>query len=140
MKAFVIDASTAIAWVHPGQRTDESEAWLDYVASGAELVVPAIWPLEVSNALLLLERRRKVTAVERTEALRALAAIPVKLDHEAATSAFGTLSDIATAETLSVYDAAYLDVAVRRALPLGCNDGPLRSAAVRNGVVVDPRG
>ena len=45
MDAFVVDASMAIAWVHPAQATDESDAWLDRVVAGAELVVPALWPL-----------------------------------------------------------------------------------------------
>ena len=138
MDAFVVDASMAIAWVHPAQGTDESDAWLDRVVAGAELVVPALWPLEVCNALLVLQRRRKLTAAERARALRALESIPVRLDHDASGSAFTTLSDIASRESLSVFDASYLDVAVRRGLPLGCTDGPLRSAAARNGVPVTP--
>ncbi|MEO7086799.1 MAG: type II toxin-antitoxin system VapC family toxin [Gemmatimonadaceae bacterium] len=138
MEAFVIDASMAIAWVHPAQATEESDAWLDHVVAGAELVVPAIWPLEVCNALLVLQRRRKLTAAERASALGAFKSIPVRLDHEASDSAFTTLSGVATKESLSVYDAAYLDVAVRRRLALACKDGPLRSAAARNGVPVTP--
>jgi predicted nucleic acid-binding protein len=138
VKAFVVDASMAIAWVHPAQATPGSDAWLDHVADGAELVVPALWPLEVANALLVLQRRRRLTASERTTALRALGAIPLTVDHEASTSAFSTLYDIAVAETLSVYDAAYLDVALRRQLPLACKDGPLRSTAARKGVSLNP--
>lgn len=134
----MVDASMAIAWVHPAQATDESDAWLQRIADGAEVVVPSTWPLEVSNALLILQRRRKLTAAERAGALRAIASLPIRLDHEAAESAFTTLSEIATRETLSVYDAAYLDVAMRHALPLGCKDGPLRTAAARSGVSLKP--
>lgn len=128
----------AIAWVHPAQASDESDAWLQRIADGAELVVPPIWPLEVSNALLVLQRRKRLTAAERAAALRSIESLSIRLDYEGAESAFTTLSEIATREALSVYDAAYLDVAMRRELPLGCKDGPLRSAAARNGVLLAP--
>src|SRR6476660_8301190 len=118
MDAFVIDASIAVAWVHPAQATDDSAAWLEHIASGANLVVPSIWPLEVSNALLVLQRRRKLTAADRANALRALERIPIRLEHESVSHAFADLSELAVKETLSVYDAAYLELAIRRALPL----------------------
>jgi predicted nucleic acid-binding protein len=136
--AFVVDASVAIAWIHPAQATAESAEWLSHVASGAELVVPSLWPLEVANALLVLERRRKLTAGHRREALRLLGTMPVALDHDGLSRAFGDLSDLAHRESLSLYDASYLEVAIRRALPLSCKDGPLRAAATRHNVGVTP--
>lgn len=128
----------AIAWIHPAQATPESTAWLDHVGQGAELVVPALWALEVANALLVLQRRRKLTAPERTDALRALERIPARLDHESESRAFEELSDLAAKESLTVYDAAYLELALRSGLRLACKDGPLRVAAERNGVPVAP--
>jgi len=136
--AFVVDASTAIGWVHPAQATGEAVAWLDYVAEGATLVVPALWPLEVSNALVVLQRRRKLTPRERDEALDALGVLPVTIDHEAAARAFTDLAALAARESLTVYDTTYLELAIRRKLPLACNDGPLRAAAHRLGVRVAP--
>lgn len=135
---FVADASIAIAWVHPGQANDESNAWLAHVANGAELIEPSLWPLEIANALLVLQRRRKITAGEREEALNLLAAIPAALDHGGSERAFKELSALAHAEGLSVYDAAYLDLSVRLKLPLACRDGPLSSAAGRRRVRVKP--
>ena len=137
MDAFVADASIAVAWVHPAQATRKSAAWLDRIALGAEVVVPALWPLEVSNALLVLQRRRKITLRERQQALELLRAVPFVIDPDAAGNAFAGLSALATAESLSVYDACYLDVAMRHQLPLACKDGPLRRAAVRKGIRVD---
>jgi predicted nucleic acid-binding protein len=87
--------------------------------------------LEVSNALLVLERRKKLSGAERHGALAALQKLSVKIDHEMSGLAFTTLSDLASAHHLSVYDAAYLELAQRRKLPLACKDGPLRSAASR---------
>ena len=71
---FVADASVAVAWVHPAQSSLEASAWLDALAAGAQLVVPSIWSLEVSNALLSLERRGRLKPEERHRALEFLGA------------------------------------------------------------------
>ncbi len=135
---FVADASIVIAWIHPTQATDESNAWLAHVAGGSELVEPAIWPLEIANALLVLQRRKRLTAGERDESLRLVRAIPVTIDHSSSERALTALSELGQKESLSVYDAAYLDVSVRLKLPLACKDGPLAAAATRNRVRVTP--
>lgn len=75
---FVADASTVIGWIHPARATDESDAWLAHVADGAELIEPSIWPLEIANALLVLQRRKKLTAGEREEALKLVRAFPLR--------------------------------------------------------------
>ena len=128
----------AIAWVHPGQANDDSNAWLAHIANGADLIEPSLWPLELANALLVLQRRRKITAGERGEALTLLAAIPAVIDHADSERALKALSALAFAEGLSVYDAAYLDLSMRLKLPLACKDGPLSTAAVRRRVRVKP--
>jgi predicted nucleic acid-binding protein len=132
--AFVADASVAIGWVHPAQATTHTEAMLDAIADGATLEVPALWPLEVANALLVLVRRHKLDEEERQAALGWLSGLRVRVDHESAGLAFSRLSELAATHRLSVYDAAYLELAQRRQLVLGCKDGPLRSAAKRAGV------
>ena len=134
MEAFVADASVTIGWVHPAQATTHTEAMLDAMGRGARLEVPALWSLEVANALLVLQRRRKLSAAERQEGLRWLRSLPLHVDHEMAALAFSRLSELASEHRLSVYDAAYLELAERRQLMLGCKDGPLRKAARRAGV------
>ena len=133
-KPFIADASVVVAWVHPAQATPETEAMLQAVSDGAVVEVPALWPLEVANALVSLTRRNRLTEDERAKALGWLRALPVKLDHEMASLGFTKLSELASEYTLSVYDAAYLELALRRKLPLGCKDGPLREAAKKAGV------
>ncbi|HEY2773350.1 MAG TPA: type II toxin-antitoxin system VapC family toxin [Candidatus Binatia bacterium] len=128
---FVADASVAIAWVHPGQATAESDALLQAVEKGARVRAPALWPLETANALLVLTRRGKLTEGDRRLALSALSGLQVELDHEMAALAYGKLSDLARKYRLSVYDASYLELALRNELPLACKDGPLRDAAKR---------
>ena len=131
---FVVDASVAIAWVHPAQATKQTAAMLDAIADGATVEVPALWSLEVANALLVLVRRRKLADEERQAGLGWLRGLRVRVDHEMSALAFSRLGELATAYQLSVYDAAYLELAQRRSLLLGCKDGPLRTAARRAGV------
>jgi len=132
--AFVADASVSIGWVHPAQATPHSAALLDAIGEGAVLEAPALWPLEVANALTVLVRRRKLTADERLAGLRWLGGLRVRLDHEMAALAFSRLSDLAMRHRLSVYNAAYLELAQRRKLALACTDGPLKQAAKQCGV------
>jgi predicted nucleic acid-binding protein len=132
--AFVADASVAIGWVHPAQASKQTAAMLEAIASGATLEVPALWPLEVANALLVLVRRRKLKEDERETALGWLRGLRLRFDHEMTALAFSRLSELAAVHHLSVYDAAYLELAQRRRLVLGCKDGPLRTAARNAGV------
>ena len=125
------DASIAVAWVHPGQATRATEELLQDVKDGAIVRVPALWFLETANALLVLVRRGKLTESERTAALSALAALRVEVDHEMASLAYGRLAELASEQRLSVYDAAYLELAIRGKMALACSDGPLRDAAKR---------
>jgi predicted nucleic acid-binding protein len=124
MDRLIVDASVAIAWVHPGQATPETDALLAEVNEGAILVVPALWPVETANALVVLERRKKLTAEET--------------DHEMSVLAFTKLAQLAADNALSVYEAAYLELAVRLKIPLACKDGPLREAAKRRRVPLLP--
>lgn len=133
-RAFIADASVAVGWVHPAQATSQTSAMLDAIADGATLEVPALWPLEVANALMVLVRRRKLTEDERQTGLGWLRGLPLRVDHEMVSLAFSRLSELAFAHHLSVYDAAYLELAGRRRLVLGCKDGPLRKAAAQSGV------
>src|SRR5215471_21489431 len=109
--AFIADASVAIGWVHPAQATSETSAMLDAIEAGAVLEVPALWPLEVANALTVLVRRRKLTEDDRQTGLGWLRALPIRFDHEMASLAFSKLSELASTYQLSVYDATYLELA-----------------------------
>lgn len=133
-RAFIADASVAIGWVHPAQATSETAAMLEAIEAGASLEVPALWPLEVANALTVLVRRRKLADEDRQTALGWLRGLPIRLDHEMASLAFSKLSELASAYRLTVYDAAYLELAERRTLALACTDGSLRKAAKQRGV------
>ena len=135
-EAFVVDASVGFAWVYPSQASAETDALLEDVEAGAQVVAPALWFLEVANGLLAAQRRKLLAGSDRKLALEMLAGLRVTIDEESGHAAFHKTSALAEKYGLSVYDAAYLEVALRRRLPLGSRDGALRRAATRSGVKV----
>jgi len=135
-EAFVVDASVGFAWVYPSQASEETDALLEDIEAGATIVAPALWFLEVANGLLAAQRRQLLTRSERRSALEMLSSLRVAIDEDSGRAAFHQTSTLAEKHGLSVYDAAYLEVALRRRLPLGSRDEALCRAAKRSGVKV----
>lgn len=133
---FVADASVGVAWSVASQSSNETEHLLDEVSTGQPLYVPVLWVYEVANALLVLTRRKKIRPQESASARRALANLNPVVDEEGPQAALGTVSDLAAEHDLSIYDAAYLELALRRGLPLASRDAVLNRAAQRCGVKV----
>ena len=134
--AFIVDASVGLAWVYPSQASAETEKLLEDVEAGAAVIVPSLWFWEVANGLLAGQRRKLITAAERKTALEKLSGLNLTVDEETSQAAFRKTSELAERHGLSVYDAAYLEAALRRKLPLGSRDRPLRAAAKKCGVKV----
>ena len=126
---FVADASVAIAWVVESQSAPQTDELLSIVAEGAPLHVPAIWPYEVSNTLLTLERRTRIDGGQGTRALEILTRLNPTVDGDGPHVAMERTRDLARKYTLTVYDAAYLELALRRRLPLASRDSALVQAA-----------
>jgi predicted nucleic acid-binding protein len=133
---FVIDSSVGFAWIHPAQATLETERLLESIEAGATVVVPDLWFLEVANGLLVLQRRKKITAADRKSALETLLALNLTVDADGGKAAFNETSDLAEMHGLTIYDAAYLELALRRKLPLASRDHSLVAAARNSGVKV----
>jgi predicted nucleic acid-binding protein len=133
---FVADSSIALAWVHPSQATALSRALLGDVEAGAVIHVTSLWPLETGNALLVAVRRKLITDTQRKSALSLLSRLNVAIDGETASLAWSTISDLARKHNLSLYDSTYLELALRKTLPLASRDEPLRLAARREGVKI----
>jgi predicted nucleic acid-binding protein len=131
---FIVDASVGFAWIHPGQATPETDRLLNEVAAGATVVVPSLWYLEMANVLLIAQRRHRLTAVQRKAALETLTALQFTVDEEGARRAFGKTSELAEKHGLTVYDAIYLELALRRSLPLASRDEALKIAARQCGL------
>ena len=132
--SFVVDASVGFAWIYPAQTTPEADQLLNEVAAGAIVVVPALWYLEMSNVLLIAQRRHRLTAIQRKAALEKLTAMQFTADEEGTRHAFGKTSELAEKYGLTTYDATYLELALRRSLPLATRDEALRTAPKQGGV------
>jgi predicted nucleic acid-binding protein len=131
--AFVIDASTALAWCFE----DEASAMADRVLGrleDEEAVAPSIWPLEIANGLRSAERRGRLDEQEVLAVVRLLATLPIEVVPTTLDQALGEVLFLARAAGLSTYDAAYLDLALRRGLPLATVDEYLAQAAEASGV------
>lgn len=133
-KKFVLDASVAVAWCFEDESTKFSEGVLDSLSNGSEALVPSLWPLEVGNALLVAERRKRITLAQVTAILLRIAGFPISVIPIDAKHAFEQILPRARQQSLSQYDAAYLDLALREGLPLATLDAELRRAANITGV------
>ena len=128
----MVDASVALAWV----LDDESDTYADSILSsllGSSIVVPSHWALEVTNALLMAERRRRTTPADTVRAIALLGALPIETDHRTGEAAPNSILSIARSYALTVYDAAYLELCIREGLPLATLDAKLASALVSAG-------
>ena len=131
----VIDASVALSWFLEDERSDERDALLDQVAiSGA--TVPGLWRLEVANALLMAFRRKRVTAAFRDQAIQRLGRLPITIDADTNARAWTNTLPLAEQTGLSVYDASYLELAIRLGVALASADRKLCEAATLAGVAL----
>jgi predicted nucleic acid-binding protein len=134
---FVLDASTVLTWCFPDEKAQKAEEVSERIASGERAVVPAFWRHEVLNALLVGERRNRLS-LDLTQAFIVdLNRLPVDIDDGATQEiVFNTTQALCRKHGLTAYDAAYLEIAKRGAYPLATVDEDLRRAADTEGVQV----
>lgn len=133
-KRLVLDASVTLAWCFAEESTAYTEGILDLLATGTEAATPAIWPFEVANALLMAERRKRITLTQVTSMLQRIASLPISVEPIVLDRAFGQVLAAARSQKLTEYDAAYLELAMRENLPLATLDEQLKQAARSVGV------
>lgn len=126
----------AVAWCFEDQSTPFTEAVLDLLTRGTQVSVPAVWPLEVANALLSAERRQRVTVAQATSFLSRMAGFAISVEPVEVDRAFDQILSVARQQHLTEYDAAYLELALREALPLATLDDDLRRAAQSVGIKI----
>ena len=131
--AIVVDASMAMSWCFLDEATPASRKLFDDMGS-TTAVVPAWWYIELTNVLYLAERNRRIPTDRVVEFIATIEDLRVQVDNEAPQRAFSHLLPLCRAHRLTSYDAIYLDLAMRRRLPLATLDGPLRKAAKKLGV------
>ncbi|CAA6604328.1 Ribonuclease VapC [Rhodospirillaceae bacterium LM-1] len=125
----------ALAWLLDDENSDASQSVLRLVAvEGA--VVPALWRLEVANVLQQSVRRKRCDQALVERGILRLEKLQILVDPETDEHAWGETRRLAIKHGLTVYDAAYLELAIRRGLPLASCDGELIAAAKKVGVGV----
>lgn len=133
MTAFVIDASTALSWCFEDESVAATDELIDIVAAEGA-IAPGIWPLEVGNGLMVAERRRRIKPADSAAFIAMIDLLPIAIDASTAARALHETLILARDNKLSVYDAAYLELAMRTGKPLATRDQALGRAARRVGV------
>lgn len=126
MSGFILDASVALAWLFHDESDDRAETALDRLANfGA--TVPVLWHYEIRNALLVAQRRDRISKPDADKRLTSLLELPIQIDESAQ---FDKAMELAHKYQLSFYDALYLELATRKKLPLATLDKKLNNAAI----------
>jgi len=126
-----VDASVTAAWFLPDEATSYTEAALQATAA-RDVWVPALWLFEMGNLLLSAQRRKRIDDAKRRELVQAAAALRLRVDREPVSMI--EIDSLAARHALTSYDAAYLELALRRKLEIATVDAALLKAAVAAGV------
>ena len=133
--SLILDSSATLAWVYSGETTEAIRRVFEQLRDNGAWV-PGLWKLEVANILGMGVRRGRHDAAFRDDTLADLALLPISVDPETDRQAWGATVRLAERHRLTLYEAAYLEVAQRRGLPLATLDRELHTAACAEGVIV----
>lgn len=125
---FVVDNSVVMSWCFQDETSKYADAVLDYLVQ-ANAYVPAVWPLEVGNVLLVAERRNRLSQADSSRFIALLLELPIIVEQELPERMLSEILALARECKLSSYDATYLDLAMRKGLPLATTDKSLMVAA-----------
>ena len=125
---FVVDNSVVMAWAFADEASPYADGILEMLTDTA-VIVPTIWPLEVVNVLLVAERRQRLSQTDSVRFLTLLSHLPIFVDRGWPERRMEELLAVGRAHNLSSYDAAYLDLAMRKGLPIATLDQKLIEAA-----------
>jgi predicted nucleic acid-binding protein len=134
MGPFVIDASATLPWCFADEASDATNALLTRLRTSDEAIVPAHWPLEVANALLIAVRRTRISPDDVLDFLADLEVLPIRVDTTTKDVVREKVFPLAEQYNLTIFDAAYLELAMRQGLPLATLDDDLLKAAHAVGV------
>jgi predicted nucleic acid-binding protein len=135
---FVLDCSVAMTWFFSSEATQDTEALLDALSGDAKAFVAQHWRLEIANVLLGAERTKRKQAAQTIQFLGLLAQLPIESDPDTERYATSTTMALGRKHKLTSYDAAYLELSIRRGLPLATLDSDLRRAARAEAVPLLP--
>lgn len=133
LRSFVLDSSIVLAWYFVDEKDDYADAVATALPNAAALV-PSHFHLEITNILVVGERRKRSTEAQAATFLGRLARLPILVDGQTAPRAWSAILTLARSHDLSAYDAAYLELAVRESLPVATLDAKLKSTAKAIGI------
>jgi len=125
MSRFVIDASVALTWCFPDENTALAQHVAGMFKRGGTAIAPSFWPHEVLNALLVGEKRKRISKELVRSFLDDLATLPIVLEQFPAGIVFDRIQRLSREHGLTAYDAAYLDLALETGSPLATLDEDL---------------
>jgi predicted nucleic acid-binding protein len=125
---FVLDCSITMAWCFEDESSEYTDTILESLKEATALV-PTIWPLEVANVLLLSKKNKRITEIQSANFIDALSALPIVVDQSTTSKAMHSIFVLAGQSDLTLYDAAYLELAMREGIPLLTLDKGLIKAA-----------
>jgi predicted nucleic acid-binding protein len=134
MAVFVADASVTLAWCFEDEATNWTDEFLERLRQGDRIIVPAHWPAEVANALLTAVRRNRIRPEQPQLLWDYLGRLPIDTEPALTTVRGKEVLALGEKHNLTVYDAAYLELARRYQLPLVTLDADLRKAAQAEGL------
>lgn len=137
MTGFILDCSIAVAWCFEDEASEICDALLERVRDEGAFV-PSLWYLELGNVMIQAERRGRIMPADVSIRLELIGDLPIVIDNETSPRALHEILALARAQNLTTYDATYLELAIRRGLPLATNDKRLRSAGMNAGVQIIP--
>lgn len=132
---FVIDNSVVMTWCFKDEANQYADAILDSLEVSAGFV-PSIWPLEVCNVLLVAERKKRIGEADSARFIALLTELPIIVEQEPPERMIKEIFALAREHKLSSYDASYLDLAMRKGLPVATLDKNLIAAAKRSKVPI----
>lgn len=133
--SFILDCSITMTWCFYDEATTHTDALLESLNNSCAWV-PIIWPLEVANVLWASERSNKIKQADAVQFKLLLMKLPIQLDETTTRQIFENIADIARAQDITIYDASYLELAIRKGLALATLDKQLIKAAKRVGVTI----
>lgn len=126
---FVLDCSMTMAWIFADEVSEATDALRDSLIEDYA-IVPSLWAIEVANVLLIATRRGRIREPEWSKLLEDIRVLPISVDNETTDQALTSSLHLANRYNLTAYDAVYLELAQRKALPVATLDKKLRAACV----------
>jgi len=136
MNEFVLDCSVTMSWFFKDEVSNYADQVHEKLTAGSIAYVPSIWPLEVTNVFLIVERQKRIHQWETTKYQNLLRKFPIRVQPVPTNDQLDFIFQIAREYKMTAYDASYLELAIRKQLPIATLDKKIKAAAEHEAVTV----